>query len=541
MTRMHYASRTMEGVEMAMIAARDLVWIPSQTRQLTWILTFNRDEDSLEETCDAASRDPTVKIDLLGRKLTDEGFEIFIDALLETLQKERDDKHPEGFVRLFELQLSGNCLTLKSLPKLGRAIRLSSGDLSNLDISQNCIEVRTSGQKLAWKYFLTSFKECYMLKKVNFSGNPLGTPGVEILARIYTRSELGSPDQNAPLRVEEEHSSIVDQSDDPASGNNGRGIRLSIYAKGQSPAYSEVQDAMPQPQGTSEFASESNRRHFRKTRGLRSVPELTVTGIPMSETGVIPLASNLCMQESREFLCFYLPKTKTGTSRPENEKKNPSITWHLNEHLHQQVRQLLYWATDIAQQTPSFYRHSLAVAINKLEAHPGLTAPWKGRSWRCRSDMKFQWVTKNLCKLAIESEVQGCEIWGIALDIAKKLQTVLFNEEVIHAQLSSSGELFQCLGPERDLVDAINLGMFRSRQLLDGQASQEPWRLGMSLDIWSGVMGMALDNGNILTVDQRKNILQYAVDIDRPMPEKALTERLWGFLFDVDCIMHHAS
>jgi hypothetical protein len=34
--------------------------------------------------------------------MTDEGFDIVIDALLETLQKENDDKHPDGFVRLLK-------------------------------------------------------------------------------------------------------------------------------------------------------------------------------------------------------------------------------------------------------------------------------------------------------------------------------------------------------------------------------------------------------------------------------------------------------
>jgi hypothetical protein len=344
--------------------------------------------------------------------------------LLETLRKEKDDKHPEGFVRLFELHLGGNCLTVKSLPKLGMAIRFSIGDLRDLDLSQNCIEISTAGQRAAWKYFLNSFEECYMLKKVNFSGNALGTPGVEILARIYIRSKLGFPDQSTLLE-EGDDSSLV-QHESP-SDDNGSGIdyfsSLSIQKKDQKPAHPE--DPIPQPQGTSEIASESNRRHFRKTRGLRSVPELILTGIPMSSTGVIHLASILCLQESRELLCFYLPKTKTGASRPETEKKNLSVSWEINEHLHQDVRQLLYWATDIAQRAPSF-SPGLAMAVTQLEAPPRPTSLWNGRS-----DIKFQWVTRNLYRLATESEIQGSEIWAAALKMAKKMQTIMLNEEVI--------------------------------------------------------------------------------------------------------------
>ncbi|KAJ5448726.1 hypothetical protein N7445_003547 [Penicillium cf. griseofulvum] len=477
MTRMHYASRMMEGIEMARIAARDL------RRRLPG-----------GDSCDTASRNPTVKIDLSGRKLTDEGFDIFIDALLETLQKEKDDNHPEGFVRVFELHLGGNCLTFKSLLKLGMAIRFSISDLSDLDLSQNCIE------------------------KLNFSGNALGTPGVEILARIYIRSKLGFPDQSTLL--EDGHDSSAGQWEDLSSDDS--------YQK---PAHPE--DPIPQPQGASEIASESNRRHFRKTRGLRSVPELILTGIPMSATGVIHLASILCKQESRELLCFYLPKTKMDASRPETEKKNLSITWELNGHLHQDVRQLLYWATTIAQRTPSFSRRGLAVAVTELEAPPRPTT-----LWNCRSDIKFQCDTRVLYRLATESEIQGSEIWEVALKMAKKMQTIMLNEEVIRAQVSSGGKLFQCLGLERDLVDAINLGVSRSRQLdgLDGQ-SQEPWRLGMSLGTWSDIMGMALDKGDVLTASQRKKILQYAVTlVDRPVPEKVM--EIWQFLFNVGCILY---
>ncbi|CAI7572044.1 unnamed protein product [Penicillium glandicola] len=149
--------------------------------------------------------------------------------------------------------------------------------------------------------------------------------------------------------------------------------------------------------------------------------------------------------------------------------------------------------------------------------------------------MKFQWVTKQLCELGTESEIRDSEIWDIALKMAKVMGTVLFNEKVIRAQISSGGKLFQCLGFERDLVDAINIGLFRGK--LSGKDSQE-WRFGMSLDIWSDVVGMALDKGDIPTAGQRKNILGYVGAMgDRPMPEKA---EICQFLFDVDCLMYQS-
>jgi hypothetical protein len=61
----------------------------------------------------------------------------------------------------------------------------------------------------------------------------------------------------------------------------------------------------------------------------------------------------------------------------------------------------------------------------------------------------------------------------------------------------------------------------------------------MSLDIWSDIMGMALDKGDVLTAQQRMNILGYVGRGNRRVPEKAM--ETWRFLFGVDCVMYYAS
>ncbi|KAJ5971905.1 uncharacterized protein N7479_001823 [Penicillium vulpinum] len=274
-----------------------------------------------------------------------------------------------------------------------------------------------------------------MLRKVNFSGNPLGSSGVEILARVFIRSKLGFPDQSTALSEGGRDSSVVSRIETLPSGENGRRAdhfsSISIYDTGRRSAHSGDQNSTPQPQDLFEIASESNRRHFCKTRGLRAVPDFGLTGIPLSATGVIHLASILCMQESREFLCFYLPKTKVSSSQPETAEKNLSINWDRCEHLIQDVRQLLSWATTIAQQAPSFYRHTLAVAINQLETPPIPVPSYKGRGWKGRSDRKFQSVTKKIYDLATDDEVRASEIWGIALQMAIMVGAVLSSEEII--------------------------------------------------------------------------------------------------------------
>lgn len=79
---------------------------------------------------------------------------------------------------------------MHSLAKLGEVVALAKADLQELDISNNEIEVNTPEQKRIWFDFLSSFKDCFMLKKFDLGGNPLGPAGMEILARVYIKSDL---------------------------------------------------------------------------------------------------------------------------------------------------------------------------------------------------------------------------------------------------------------------------------------------------------------------------------------------------------------
>jgi len=136
-----------------------------------------------------AARDPHVEIDLAGKCLTDEGFEIFANNLIEGIQY-RDNDHPTGIVRLAELSLKENRLTIISMAKLTKAIALSGDTLTQLDISDNAIHVASSSERAIWKGFLESFQGCCVLKKIDFSGNTLGAAGFDVLSRVYTKSDV---------------------------------------------------------------------------------------------------------------------------------------------------------------------------------------------------------------------------------------------------------------------------------------------------------------------------------------------------------------
>jgi len=104
----------------------------------------------------------------------------------------RDTEHPDGAAKLTELHLSGNQLTLLSLEKLGEVVELSAGDLRELDISRNAIDIRNDDGKgkRVWLGFLNAFAGCYVLKKLDLGMNRLGLVGLELLSRVYMRSDL---------------------------------------------------------------------------------------------------------------------------------------------------------------------------------------------------------------------------------------------------------------------------------------------------------------------------------------------------------------
>jgi hypothetical protein len=132
----------------------------------------------------AALRDPTVDLDISGKLLTDGGFYAVATALATCVE------HPgEGgaVVRLEEVCLKGNGLTAKSLRYLGKVVALATKDLRDLDLSNNLIQIATAEDAAAWEAFLKSFSNSSVLRRVDFSGNPLGRKAFEIFTRVYGR------------------------------------------------------------------------------------------------------------------------------------------------------------------------------------------------------------------------------------------------------------------------------------------------------------------------------------------------------------------
>lgn len=161
-----------------------------------------------------------VELDASGKNLNDEGaiFEV-ATALVESLSY--DDAEQGRVVRLEELRLRDCGLNVVSLLAFKPVIVLAANDLRDLDLSGNAITIDTEEALGIWEDFLTSFKDCYVLRRLDLSGNALGPRGFEALLRVYAQEDV--VDLVLPLELEED---LQEESQSPSRGVTGLGRRL---------------------------------------------------------------------------------------------------------------------------------------------------------------------------------------------------------------------------------------------------------------------------------------------------------------------------
>ncbi|KAB8229778.1 uncharacterized protein BDW43DRAFT_321816 [Aspergillus alliaceus] len=298
----------------------------------------------------AAARDPTLEIDISNKNLTDKDLSLFIDDLLECIRRD--------LAKVTEFHIQRNNLTIQSLPMLGEVIALNAGELRELDISNNNINVNpTSEDKEAWCKFLSSFRNCYMVKKLDLSGNPLGSVGMENLARVYIKSDLDFLEDDAEAIVEPKHDerSLIEDTTvtKVTTGKENEGsTRGSRPAKSPNKGKKTLRQSTGQPKSTPiKSTTHDDLKRFACTRGLRSIAYLILSDVYMAKSGTVHLASMLSMQRTSEQLLKFLPGGKSLTL-PETAHCK-SIIWLPNENLPQMASDFL----------------GKAEAINEIKAH----------------------------------------------------------------------------------------------------------------------------------------------------------------------------
>ncbi|OKL61286.1 hypothetical protein UA08_03767 [Talaromyces atroroseus] len=327
MVKLNYTARKISGIKAAQALKKDL------SKRVPVSSTFRL-------------RDPVLEIDISGKQLTDDEFKVFILDLRYALEY-KSSEYPRGVNKLQELHLQGNSLTSDSLVELAKAIFLSSQDLKELDISSNKINIVTTSDVQKWQYFLQSFSQCCVLKKIDFSNNALGSQGIEVLARVYIRSELDFVDTELATDAEMDTDAVSDaitQHGSPSvSLENGHrmsdaGLLVPSYSA-TTGVHSPSQGIRSSQRRGSQLTTPSSKgytdaelRHFACTRGLRSVPYLILQNVAMTNGGIIHLAEMFKLHRTPEHLLSFLPCGKPP-SLPDSENALRGIHWLPNEHL----------------------------------------------------------------------------------------------------------------------------------------------------------------------------------------------------------------
>lgn len=301
MGRLNYINRKIEGLKLGTAISKDLVKrIPPSTGSR------------------AALRDPVVELDVSGKRLTDEGFGEVVSALVESLNYDGDQGR---VVRLEELCLTNNQLSVTSLQALSPIIRLASHDLRDLDVSENSININTEAEVAIWEDFLTSFSDCYVLRRIDFSGNALGPRAFEVMTRVYAKQE--AVDLVLPADLEQVQSNERRTSTDVA-GLGRRMKNLSVVADSDDRDSDEDNDPksdghkglrhgskFPEKAGLPPAQPESPLL-YATTRGLRSVPYIVLSNSGMTEAGALHLSYILEVHHVPERLLTRVPHVKAG-------------------------------------------------------------------------------------------------------------------------------------------------------------------------------------------------------------------------------------
>ncbi|KAL9097169.1 MAG: hypothetical protein Q9165_000596 [Trypethelium subeluteriae] len=257
MPRLNYTNRKSEGLKLGQIVAKDL----------------RKRAKSFHSKGEKQPESATLELDISGRKIDDEGLLEIISALDEVA---RDD----GLGccnKLEELNFSQNRFTTKSLAQLASVIRSAQFDLQVLDVSYNEISVKTDDEAQEWEAFLESFRHCYCLRRIDFSGNDLSGPrAFEVLARVYGRQIPADP---ADLRIMS--ASVISVAESETANILDKTKALS------------VEESTPESRSrvmSSSRQSLSQGTYLTRRCGLRSVPYLIFRDVSLTNAGALFLS-----------------------------------------------------------------------------------------------------------------------------------------------------------------------------------------------------------------------------------------------------------
>lgn len=535
----------------------------------------------------AAQRDPYVELDVSGRRLTDEGFAEIATALATTVSHEGE--HGK-VVRLEELCLAGNALTAGSLLALAKVVQDAAAELRDLDLSGNNISVTNVEDVLAWEEFLKSFRECFVLRRLDLGGNALGPWAFEILARVYgdeapldllaldEETEF-SPDgfaQAEPrrsyegvggwsmrvgnLKVESETRDDTERSlanvKEGSKRKNSRKGQLS-QALFKSPTHLAVAtDSSPSKTATHAAEAQSM---FATTRGLRSISYIIFSNTSMTDTCALHLSHVVENHNLPKQLMPYVP-SKAGSSAHELEAYETTTGCH----------GIVYLPDDeIGTAGLKVLEVAERVRKGENEGLQGNSSPSKSSYSDATYSRRVSEATSNSSPTQPRRRRRSTMSSGVGTRFAHTGGTRSVPSELDQARSRIQGGLLKDPGPqavelwsasvkmlsiargillepgEEKVVDTRSppgktASIEAASQLIYGQAPG-PW--GLSEALWRPIIALASGAVGVLSSKQQESIVQWARDRgtlgrEREAVGKSQSEQIWRVLEAMGCLAY---
>ncbi|KAI9741342.1 MAG: hypothetical protein M1834_003059 [Cirrosporium novae-zelandiae] len=233
----------------------------------------------------AAFRDPFLELDVSKKNITDEGFLHLAQGLKEAFEYNGEQGK---VIHLEELCLADNKISVISLDPLADIIKLAGDELEDLDLSGNEIKIESDQDGEIWERFLESFKFCSVLRRVDFSGSPLGPKAFEILARVYSKAET-----------------VDGFSSEGTSGEGNVEVITSDLDSTEAVAI-EI------PTARRHRGQETTMARYSSTRGIRSIPYMIFADTFMTDTCALHLSYIIAAHYPPHKLLRYVPPAKAG-------------------------------------------------------------------------------------------------------------------------------------------------------------------------------------------------------------------------------------
>lgn len=201
-------------------------------------------------------------IDLVApsKALTDEG----VAAMVEGLHAAMKSGNSTASVALEGLNLRDNKLTTRAMATLAPVIDLAQNELKTVVLSDNNITVTSDEEAKQWETFLTAFRSCKTLRRLDLSGNlELGARALEIFCKVHCN--------------------------EPAIDPIALGGDRSVYTLDETEESDDNKSAATdEPEGSLDWMTSGVM--LRRRCGLRSIPYISFQNVGINDTGALWLS-----------------------------------------------------------------------------------------------------------------------------------------------------------------------------------------------------------------------------------------------------------